>query len=342
MNRNKKFVSVIALAAVVLGLSHYASSKAVEVHYQLSKSVPLPGEGGWDYVTVDSDARRIYVPHATQVLVMDADSFSVVGQIPDTQGVHGVAVAADLNRGFTSNGRANSATIFDLKTLKTIGTVKTGNHPDAIAYDKVTKRVLTFNGESNDATAINAADGTVVGTIPLGGRPEFAVADGKGKIFLNVESTSELVEIDTQALKILHRWPMKPCEGPSALAMDEKNRRLFAGCENKMMAVMDADSGKVIATPPIGAGVDAAAYDPGAGLALSSNGEGTLTVIKQDGKDNYSVVENARTKKSARTMGLDLKTHNVVLPAADFMPAKPGERHGSIVPGSLVLLVMTR
>jgi DNA-binding beta-propeller fold protein YncE len=310
--------------------------------YQLVKTVPIPGDGFWDYVGMDSNARRIYISHGTRVQVLDADSFAVVGEIPDTQGVHGIAIAPDLGRGFTSNGRAGTVTIFDPKTLQTTGTVKAGDNPDAIAYEPVSKRVFTFNGKSKDATAINAADGTVVATVPLGGKPEFAAADGKGMIFANIEDTSELVEIDARAPKVLHRWPLKPCESPTGLSMDRNNRRLFAGCDNKMMAVVDADTGKVIATPAIGEGVDATAFDPGTGFALASNGEGTLTVIKQDGHDNYSVVDNVPTKRSARTMGLDLKTHNVVLPAADFLPAKDGERRGEMKPGSFVLLVVAR
>lgn len=310
--------------------------------YQVVKTIPVAGDGFWDYVAVDSEARRIYISHATKVIVLDADSFAVAGEIPDTPGVHGIAIASDLGRGFTSNGRAATATIFDLKSLKTIGTVDTGKNPDAIVYDAVTRRVFTFNGASKDATAFAAADGAVAGTLPLGGKPEFAAADGKGKIFVNIEDTSELAEIDAQALKILHRWPLTPCESPSGLSMDRKNRRLFVGCENQMMAVVDADSGKVIATPAIGQGVDATAYDPGTGFALSSNGEGTLTVVKQEGPDRYSVVENVATKRSARTMGLDLKTHTVVLPAAELLPPKEGERRGAMKPGSFVLLVVAR
>jgi DNA-binding beta-propeller fold protein YncE len=310
--------------------------------YQLVKTVSLPGDGFWDYVGMDSDARRIYVSHGTKVLVLDADSFAVVGEIPDTQGVHGIAVAPALGRGFTSNGRAGTSTIFDLQTLKTLGTVNTGKNPDAIAYDDVSKRVFTFNGASKDTTAFSASDGTVAGTIPLGGKPEFAAVDGKGMIYANIEDTSEIVQIDTKELKILHRWPLAPCESPSGLSMDRQKRRLFAGCENKMMAVVDADTGKVIATPAIGQGVDATAYDPGTDFALSSNGEGTLTVIRQNSPDSYTVLENVPTKKSARTMGLDLKTHNVVLPAADFLPAQPGERRGEMKPGSFVLLVVSR
>jgi len=337
----KQFVCLVVLVGVGLALS--ATPKAAGPSgYAVVKTLPLPGDGFWDYVGVDSGGRRIYVSHGTMVVVVDADSFSILGEIPDTEGVHGIAIASDLGRGFTSNGRAGTVTIFGLKKLDTIGTVKVGENPDAITYEPVSKRVYTFNGRSKDATAINAAEGAVVGTIPLGGKPEFAAADGKGKIFVNIEDTSELVEIDAQATKVLHRWPLAPCESPSGLSMDQKNRRLFAGCENKMMAVVDADTGKVIATPAIGQGVDATAFDPGTGFALSSNGEGTLTVIKQDGPDKYSVVENVPTKRSARTMGLDLKTHNVVLPAADFLPPKEGERRGQMKPGSFVLLVVAR
>ena len=344
MMKNWKSCSLVLLCIALAGLlSLYAKPRpAGPTGYQLVKTIPLPGDGFWDYVGVDSDARRIYVSHGTKVLVLNADSFAFLGEIPDTQGVHGIAVAPELGRGFTSNGRAGTSTIFDLKTLKTVGTVNTGKNPDAIAYDDISKRVFTFNGASKDATAFAASDGTVAGSIPLNGKPEFAAVDGKGKVYVNIEDTSELVEIDTKELKILHRWPLAPCESPSGLSMDKKNRRLFAGCENKMMAVVDADSGKVIATPAIGQGVDATAYDPGTGFALSSNGEGTLTVIKQDGHDNYSVLDNVPTRKSARTMGLDLKTHNVVLPAADFLPPKPGERRGEMKPGSFVLLVVSR
>jgi len=308
--------------------------------YHVIKPIPIGGHGGWDYCVVDSAARRVYVSHGTQVVVLDADSYAVVGSIPATQGVHGIAIASDLGRGFTGNGRTNNATIFDLKTLKAIGTVKTGTNPDAIVYDPVTKRVFTFNGRSNDATAINAADGTVAGTLALGGKPEFAVSDGKGSMYVNIEDTSELVQFDAQKLTVTHRWPQAPCKEASGLALDLKNRRLFAGCDNKMMAVMDADSGKVIASPAIGEGVDAAAYDPATQLAFASNGEGTLTVVHQDSPDKYTVVENVPTKKSARTMGLDLKTHNIFLPAADFDAPAAGERRGKMKPGSFVLLVV--
>jgi DNA-binding beta-propeller fold protein YncE len=336
-------VWALLLNAATLGLYLEGQARpAGPSGYQVVKAVPIEGEGGWDYVGVDSAARRIYVSHATRVVVLDADSYAAVGEIPDTLGVHGIAVAPELGRGFTSNGRANTATIFDLKTLKAAGTVNTGKNPDAILYDPASKRVFTFNGGSKDATVFGAADGVVAATIPLGGKPEFAAADGKGNVFVNNEDTAELIKIDAQAMKVTNRWSMKPCESPSGLAIDPEHRRLFAGCENKMIAVVDADSGKVVATPPIGAGVDATAYDPGTGFVLSSNGEGTLTVIKQESPDKYTVVENVPTKKSARTMGLDIKTHNLVLPAAEFLPPKEGERRGAMKPGTFVLLVVTR
>jgi hypothetical protein len=343
MTTRRKLASLLILAASGIVFTLSAVPKPVgPSEYRVVKTVPIPGDGFWDYVSMDSNARRIYISHGTRVQVLDADSFAIVGEIPDTQGVHGIAIASDLGRGFTSNGGAGTVTIFDPKTLQTIGTVKTGDNPDAIAYEPVTKRVFTFNGKSKDSTTINAADGTVVATVPLGGKPEFAAADGKGMIFVNIEDTSELVELDAQAAKIVHRWPLKPCESPTGLSMDQKNRRLFVGCDNRMMAVVDADSGKVVATPVIGEGVDATAFDPETGFALASNGEGTLTVIKQDGHDNYTVVDNVPTKRSARTMGLDLKTHNVVLPAADFLPPKEGERRGEMKHGTFVLLVVAR
>jgi DNA-binding beta-propeller fold protein YncE len=318
------------------------NSHAQTQKYRLLKTVPLGGDEGWDYVAVDSAARRLYVSHASHVVVMDADSYRVVGDIPDTQGVHGIAIASEAGRGFTSNGRANAVTIFDLKTLKVLGTVKTGSNPDAIVYDPATKRVFTMNGRSGDTTAINAADGSVAGTLALGGKPEFAVADGKGVIYVNIEDKSELVQFDTRKLAVLHRWPMAPCEEPSGLAADWKSGRLFAGCSNKLMAVINAENGKIISTVPIGDGVDANGFDPETNLAFASTGDGNLTIAHEDSPDKCTVIANLATKKSARTMGLDLKTHNVFLPAAEFDAPAPGERRGKIKAGSFVILVAGR
>ena len=308
--------------------------------YKVIKTVPLGGEGGWDYVYVDSGGRRVYVSRGTHTVVLDADTYAVVGDIPDTQGVHGIAIASDLGRGFTSNGRSNDVTIFDLKTLKPIGNVKTDGNPDAIVYDPVSKRVFTFNGRGKNTTAINAADGTVAGTLALGGRPEFAAVDGKGSIFVNNEDTSEIIEINAQKITETHRWPLAPCKSPSGLAMDTKNRRLYSVCDDKVSVVVNADTGKVVATPEIGNGPDAAAFDPGSNDFFASCGEGVLTVVHQDSPDKYTVVENVPTKRSARTMGLDLKTHNIFMPAADFDPPAPGERRGKMKPDSFVIVVV--
>jgi DNA-binding beta-propeller fold protein YncE len=332
--------TAIVSAAVVQPQS--GAAQAGPSGYRLAKTIPLPGEDGWDYLVVDEEARRVYVSRGSHVAVLDADTGSVVGDIADTQGVHGIALARDLGKGFTSNGRADNVTIFDLKTLKSLGTVKTGSNPDAIVYDSGSKRVFTMNGRSQDSTAINAGDGSVAGTIALGGKPEFAVADGKGSIFVNLEDKSDFLQLDPQKLVVLQRWPLAPCSEPTGLAMDRSSRRLFAGCANRLIAVVNADTGKVVATPAIGEGVDATAFDPGTGFALSSNGEGTLTVIHEDAPDKFSVVENVATKKSARTMALDLKTHNIFLPSAEFAAPEPGQRRGKMKPGSFAILVLSK
>lgn len=322
---------------------HAAGRAAGAGGYKLSGQIPVPGEGGWDYLVVDQASRRLYLSHATHVVVFDVDSHAVVGDIPETPGVHGIALAPDLGRGFVSAGRGNSVTIFDLKTNKTLSTVPAGTNPDAILYDSVTKRVFAFNGRSKDATVIDGPSGKVLSTIPVGGKPEFAVADGKGSVYANVEDTSEILHIDAQKMTVLHRWPLAPCKEPSGLAMDTKSRRLFSVCDNEMMAVVNADTGKVVATPKIGEGPDAAAFDPGTDTAFSSNGEtGTLTVIHEDAPDKYSVVENVPTKKSARTMALDLKTHTLYLPAAEMIPPGPGQKWPSPKPGTMNLLIVSK
>src|SRR3989449_1290629 len=290
--------------------------------YHQLKKITLGGEGAWDYLTIDSAARRLYIARATRVMVLDAASCAQVGEIADTPGVHGVALAPQLGRGFTSNGRASTVTIFDLKTLKPLGQAKTGSNPDAIVYDAVTRRVFTFNGASKDATVIGAAVGSISCSIALDGKPEFAVADDAGRIYVNLEDKSELLAIDSRQLTILNRWPLAPCKEPSGLAMDRKNRRLFVGCGNKLMAVVDADSGRVLTTLPIGSGVDAIAFDPGTALAFSSNGDGTLTVVREESPDKFTVVENVATQRGARTMALDEKTHNVYLVTAEFGPPR--------------------
>jgi DNA-binding beta-propeller fold protein YncE len=316
--------------------------------YHVVKKLPVGGEGGWDYLMVDSAARRLYVSRATRVMVFDADSGAAVGEIPNTEGVHGIAIAADLGRGFTSNGRSATITIFDLKTLKIIDQVKsTGENPDAILYDAASRRVFAFNGRTGNATAFDAATGQVAGTIPLGGKPEFATSDGQGRVFVNLEDKNAIAVIDSKKLTVEKQWPLAPCEEPSGMAIDRAHKRLFAGCGNKVMAVVDFVSGKVIGTVPIGEGVDANAFDPGTGLAFASNGDGTMTVAQSDGHDKYTVVQTVPTQRRARTMALDEKTHTVFLPTAEFGPppsptAETPRPRPSMGPGTFVILVVSK
>jgi YVTN family beta-propeller protein len=285
--------------------------------YHVTKKIPIPGQGGWDYLTVDEGARRLYVSHGTQVEVLDVDSGAIVGKVEKTLGVHGIAIAPELGRGFVSNGQSSTVTIFDLKTLKTIAEVPVGKKPDAIIYDPASSRVFAFNGDGNSATAIQAADGKVAGTVDLGGGPEFAVADGSGYVYNNIEDASLVLKINARSLKVEQPWPTAPCQAPSSIAMDRPNRRLFIGCRSKVMAVMNADTGQVITTLPIGDHVDATAFDPESRLIFNSNGEGTITVIREDSPDKYSVVETVKTVLKAKTMALDLKTHQLFLSTAE-------------------------
>jgi YVTN family beta-propeller protein len=342
MRRPIRVVIATAILFIAAALLLADLALAGSSGYHVVKTIPLGGPGRWDYDVVDSAARRVYVSHQTHVVVVDADSSAVVGDIPNTPGVHGIAVASDLGRGFTSNGKANTVTIFDLKTLKAISTVKTGQNPDAIYYDAGSKRVFVFNGRSANATVINAADGTVAGTIAVGGKPEFAAGDDKGHVYVNVEDKSEILEIDAQKMSVLHRWPLTGCKEPSGLAIDQKNRRLFSVCGNKKMMVVNPDTGKVVATPAIGEDPDAAGFDPDTQLVFSSNGEsGDLTVIHEDSPDKYTVIDTIPTKKYARTMAIDLKTHNIFLPLAEFEPVAPkGEEEPPMKPNTFGLLLV--
>jgi len=308
---------VKTLLIFALSLTFFAAAAQAADSYHITQKIPVAGQGGWDYLAVDEGGRRLYVSHGTQVEVLDVDSGTIVGKIEKTPGVHGIAIAPELGRGFVSNGQSSTVTIFDLKTLKTIAEVPVGKKPDAIIYDPATSRVFAFNGDSNSATAIQAADGKVVGTVDLGGGPEFAVADGSGYVYDNVEDASLVLKINSRTLKVEQRWPTAPCASPSSIAMDQSNRRLFIGCRSKVMAVMNADTGQVIATLPIGDHVDATAFDPTSRLVFNSNGEGTLTVIRHDSPDKYTVVENVKTVPKAKTMALDPKTHRLFLSTAE-------------------------
>jgi YVTN family beta-propeller protein len=311
---------------------------AAPTGYHVVGEIKIGGEGGWDYLTVDSAARRLYVSHNSHVAVVDLDANKVVGDIPDTPGVHGIAIASALGKGFISNGRGNNVTIFDLKTMKETGKVPTGENPDDITFDAGSNRVYVFNGRSKSATVIDAKAGTVAATIPLPGKPEFAIADGKGHIYNNIEDTSEIVEIDAARATVTRKWSLAPCTEPSGMAYDPKNRKLFSVCSNRVMAVSDPDSGKVVASPAIGAGSDGVAFDPDAGLAFSSNGDGTLTAVGQNG-GKYEAVENIATERGARTIALDPKTHKLYLPTAKTAPSTGGGR-ASYVPNSFKVLVV--
>jgi DNA-binding beta-propeller fold protein YncE len=306
----------LLLVSNLLGQAPKAPSS---LHVQ--KTLVVGGEGGWDYITLDAAAKRIYLPRSTRTTVLDLDG-KTLGEIPNTQGVHGVALAKDLDRGFTSNGRAGTVTVFKLSTLEVVKEVKmTGDNPDAILYDPFTKRVFSFNGRGKNVTAMDASTLEVVGTIPVGGKPEFSVTDGKGHLYLNIEDTHELLRLDAKQLRVEKRWPLAPLEEPTGMAMDVAHQRLFVVGGNKLMAVVHAETGKVITTLPIGEGADAAAYDGAKGLVFSSNGEGTLTVIHQDSPDHYAVLAQVPTRKGARTMALDETTHKLYLPTATFDPA---------------------
>jgi DNA-binding beta-propeller fold protein YncE len=330
-------LAVLALGFVLV-LASVAFLKAAATGYHILNEIKIGGEGGWDYLTVDSAARRLYVSHATHVVVVDIDKNSVVGDIPDTPGVHGIALAPELNKGFISNGRGNNVTIFDLKTLKATGTVAAEMNPDAIRYDAKSGRVFAFNGRSRSATAIDAKTGMAVGNIALPGKPEFAQADGNGHVYVNIEDTNEIVEIDAAKAAVTKKYALTGCEGPSGLAMDTKTRRLFSVCGNRMMAISDPDKGTVVATVPIGAGPDGVVFDPGTGYAMSSNGDGTLTIVQQSG-GKYDVVENIATERGARTIAFDEKTHHVYLPTATAGQAAAGGR-APYLPDSFKVLVV--
>ncbi|HEX3352521.1 MAG TPA: YncE family protein [Terriglobales bacterium] len=323
------------------------SSVAAGSGYHVEKTYKLGGEGGWDYLTFDPASRHLYLSRSTHVAVIDADSGQPVGDIPDTPGVHGIALAPEFGRGFVSDGRDGTVTIFDLKSLKVLGKIPVGDNPDAILYDPFSKRVFTFNGRSHDSTAIDAAKGSVVGTIKLNGKPEFAVSDGAGEVFVNIEDSGQLVALDPARLEVKSRWPLAPCEEPTGLAIDRKHRRLFSGCSNKLMAIVDADSGKIISALPIGDGVDATAFDADSGMAFASCGEGVLTVVHEDAPDRFRVAENVPTERGARTMALDPEHHRVFLVTAKFGPppaataGQPRPRP-AILPDTFVVLVVDR
>jgi YVTN family beta-propeller protein len=315
--------AVLCGAILILGGITFAGEP--EGGYHLLKKYDLGAAPGgkeyWDYITFDSSTRRLFISHNTEVKVVDADSGAVVGSIGDLKRVHGIALVADVGRGFISDGGADEVVVFDVKTLKVSGHIKTGGNPDCIIYDPASEHVFTMNGKTNDSSVIDPATGTVVGTIPMGGRPEYAVADGKGMIYDNIEDKNEVVALDSRSLTIKARWPVAPAEEATAMDMDVEHRRLFIGGRNKILAIMDADTGKVIQTFPIGAGVDTNIYEPATGLVFTAAREGTLHIFHEDSPDKFSVVQTVQTEFGARNMALDPKTHKLFIDTADFTPA---------------------
>ncbi|SRR5579871_153724 len=334
-------IALTILAILTVSICGFAQT------YKVTGSIPIPGEGGWDYLYADADARLLYVSHSTQVDVIDLESGKPITSITGMKRIHGIAVAPELNRGFISDGGDDAVVIFDLKSRAVLQKVATGKNPDGIVYDANTKRLFAFNGRSGDVTAIDGATGQVAGTIALGGKPEFPVTDNAGNIYDNIEDKSEIVRIDPKALKVTATWSLAPCDEPSGLAYDSSNKRLFAVCDNKKMAVVDTTSGKVVTTVTIGEGPDATAFDSEKKLIFSSNGEdGTLTVVKQESADKYTVADTAKTEKSGRTLALDQKTHKLYISAAQFGPAPAATADNphprpKIVPGTFHLVVVS-
>jgi DNA-binding beta-propeller fold protein YncE len=319
----KSFIKgiLLPLAMVVLLFNPGLLSSQKPAGYNLIKKTVLGGEGFWDYLALDRETRIMYIAHGSEVVLFQIDSGLKLTSIGGLQGVHGVAFAPKLGRGYISNGRADVLTVFDLKTGEKSAEIKTGANPDAILYDDFSGRLFSFNGRSADATAVNVADNSIAGTIPLGGKPEFAQSDNSGTIFVNIEDTSEIAAFDSRSLKVLRRWKLAPGQEPSGLALDIKNRRLFSVCANSMMVVSSIDTGAIIATVPIGSGCDGVRFDPASGLIFRSNGEGTMTVIRQEAPDKYSVRETVATARGARTLELDPQSHHVYLVTAELAPA---------------------
>ena len=306
----------------------------------LLKSVTLGGDTFWDAITFDAASHHLFITHGNHVVVLDSNTYEIAGDIPDVAGAHQVAIG--LGRGFATSGTTNSVIEFDAVTLKVLGTIAVGTRPDGTIYDPITHRVFTFNAGSKDSTAIDVASGTVDGTVPLGGKPEFAVSDGSGHIFDNIEDTSEIAEIDAKKMEVIARWPLAPCESPSGIAFDEAHARLFVACENEMMAVVDAKSGKLVTTVPTGKGADGAGFDPKTRNVLIPNGEGKLSVIHEDTADKFRLIENVPTQFGARTMDLDHATHRIFSATADLTP-DPGKRPPyKMTSGSFRLLVFGR
>jgi YVTN family beta-propeller protein len=336
------FKTILAIGCAVACLSATAIADDL---YKFVDEIPIGGEDGWDILTIDAAARRLYLSHATKVVVVDLEKNAVVGEIGDTPGVHGFLAVPEVGRGFSSNGKENKASVVDLKTLRTISKIDTGESPDALVYDSKHGEVYIFNHRGSSVTVIDARTSKVAATISLGGEPEFAAVDSASdRVYVNIEDKSEVAAIDTAKHEVVAHWPLAPGEEPSGIALDAAHHRLFSTCHNKMMTMLDTQSGKVVGTAPIGTGVDGAAFDDSTQLAFASCGEGVTTILKEETPEKLSVIQTLKTERSARTMALDPKTHRIYLPSAQFEPASspsPGSSPSrpKIVPNTLKLLI---
>lgn len=315
--------------------------------YHVTRTVRLGGDGRWDYVTLDSVGRRLFIARQTRVMVVDAAGGKLLAEIPGLDGAHGIALAYPAGRGFATSGRDGMVTMFDLRSLRVLGRIPAAPDADAVLYDPSSGRVFTFNGDPGTSTVIDPKTGKAIGSIPLGGKPEFGVADGRGRVYVNLEDKAEIAEIDPLAMRVTRRWPLAGCEEPTGLAIDRDHRILFSGCHSRVMAISDARGGRTIAQVPIGEGVDGCAFDPGTGLAFSSNGAGSITVVHEDSPTSFHLVSTATTRRGARTMTLDPRTHRLYTVTADFgaTPAPTTDEphpRPSLVPGTFTLLELDR
>lgn len=311
--------------------------------YRITRTFSLGGNGGWDYIVPDPPTHRLFIGRSDRLMVVDENDGKLLGEITGIRGAHGAAIVPSEGRGFATAGEGKEIVMFDLQTYKTLGTIPAAEDADAIIYDEASHRVLSFNGDANNTTIVDPKAGKLVINLALGGKPEYGASAGDGKVYVNLTDKAEIVEVDAKAAKVLRRWPTTGCTNPVAMAIDTKNHRLFSGCRSGVMAVSDYQAGKVVATAPIGTGVDGAGYDPASGNAFASNGEGTLTVIHQDTPDKYTVVQTLQTQPGSRNMGLDSTTHRIFLAAAKFGPAPAsGRGRGPMQAGSFGLLVVER
>ncbi|MGD1276302.1 MAG: YncE family protein [Tepidisphaeraceae bacterium] len=340
-------VPAVFLVGVCIGrcvVARAADTTAPTGKYHVVKELHIGGEGGWDYVTVDPESGRLYVPRGNHTQIIDVQSGKVISDLADTTGVHGVALAPTAKRGYTSNGRSNTVSVFDLETNKVLGTAPTSEGPDAIIYDPASNCVFCFDGRAKDATVISVdapLDKAVTAHIPLDGRPESAVSDGQGHVYDDLEDKSQIAVIDTKTMKVTATWDIAGGDGPAGLAIDVAGHHLFAGCHNQVMAILDTQTGKTLGTVPIGSGVDFCAFDPATGEVFASCGDGTLTVVKETSPGKFESVQTVQTPKGARTLALDTKTHTLYLPTAEFEPLQAGERRPKAKAGTFKIVVVS-